>query len=110
VICCESYPRRFRLSIDFSHEINPAHPAPNPPEACRDKASGAITGIINWTSIRPKFISMKNMEYLETLAVQRFQGTSTTIILQAAVARRRSIKVHSEPPNGSRQMNRTRLK
>jgi hypothetical protein len=110
VICCESYPRRFRLSIDFSHEINPVHPAPNPPEACRDKASGVTMGIINWTSIRPKFISMKNMEYLETLAVQRFQGASTMNVRQEAVARHRSIKVHSEPPNSSRQMNRTRLK
>jgi hypothetical protein len=53
---------------------------------------------------------MKNMKFLETLAAQRFQGTSTKMIHQTAVARYRSRKAHSEPPNGSRQMNRTRLK
>jgi hypothetical protein len=67
-------------------------------------------GIINWTSIRPNFISIKNMGFFETLAAQRFQGTSTKVTHQTTVASSRSIKARFEPPKGSRQMNRTRLK
>ncbi|HEY8329490.1 MAG TPA: hypothetical protein VIO59_13730 [Rhodanobacter sp.] len=50
------------------------------------------------------------MKFLETLAVQHFQGASTMMIHQMAVARCRSRKAHSVPPDGSRQMNGTRLK
>lgn len=109
VICCESYPRRFRLSIDFSHEINPLQPTPGRSKTRYGKAFGVMRQHYVWTSIRPNIISHKTRHALETLTAQCFSGIRHVSLKKARCGTRSKNEARHGASDRIPQMNGTRL-